>query len=250
MPNAIPNAFWLFESHTEWESASRILNREGDWGDFEPWKTKDRIHPDVVAAGSASKTSAGLHLTSLWKHIHIFTVETYHPGNVRQQYVEDLQGLMEDVRAIRKAMEELRIPSSTTLKLEDEPTMFHENMLMSCYTKLEAVRALNKLVEHLREKVTNPKSTHPMKAKMPKDWVNNLASETQICYEAIRNVAESYINLIKKKGQAAIKAQVRWGATGKVLQNLLKDDDVEFYAKEYVDSALEAWNGVLKVKLK
>jgi hypothetical protein len=31
---------------------------------------------------------------------------------------------------------------------------------------------------------------------------------------------------------------------------VLTDDDVEYYAKEYVDSALEAWDGVLKVKLK
>ncbi|KAH7391804.1 N-acetyltransferase B complex non catalytic subunit-domain-containing protein [Pyrenochaeta sp. MPI-SDFR-AT-0127] len=250
MPNGIPNVPWLFESHREWETPSRILYREGDWRDADPWRTKGTTHPNEVAASVANKTSAELHLTSLWKYIHIFTVETYHPGSARQEYAEDLQELFQDVHSIRKAMEKLRMPSSTTLKPEDEPTMFHENMLISCYTKLEAIRALNKLGEHIRDKVMNPKSTHPLKAQMPKNWLTDLTSETQICYEAIRDVAQSYITLIKKKGETAIKAQVRWGKTGEVLQNLLKDDDVDYYAREYVESALEAWNGVLKVKLK
>ena len=123
-------------------------------------------------------------------------------------------------------------------------------MLISCYTKFEVLRALHKLLEQLREKVVNPKSKHYMKAKLPKNWVNDVASETQTCYDAIRDVANSYIKLINEKGIAAIKAHVRWGATGDALKKLLKDDDVDFYAREYVDSALHAWKGVLQVKLK
>jgi N-terminal acetyltransferase B complex non-catalytic subunit len=89
-----------------------------------------------------------------------------------------------------------------------------------------------------------------MKAKMSKNWVNDLESETKICFEAIRDVVHSYIKLIETKGQAAIKAQIRWGKTGEILKELLSDDDVDFYAAEYVDSALQAWKGVLQVKLK
>jgi hypothetical protein len=66
----------------------------------------------------------------------------------------------------------------------------------------------------------------------------------------VRDVAQSYIDLILRRGTEAIKAQVRWGPTGEALKEYLSDEDVEFYAQEYVESALEAWRGVLKVKLK
>lgn len=55
---------------------------------------------------------------------------------------------------------------------------------------------------------------------------------------------------MRRRGTEAIAAQVRWGPTGEALKMVLSDDDVEYYAREYVDSALEAWRGVLKVKLK
>ncbi|CAO2648943.1 Nn.00g098920.m01.CDS01 [Neocucurbitaria sp. VM-36] len=248
MPNGIPDKLWLAEAHWEWETVSRVLNREGTFTDPEPWKTKNQVY--AVGPEWANRTSAEVHLKSLWNYIRKFTWELLHNGDSKRLYEDDGKELMDDVRLIRKAMEKLRMPGSTGLNPEDEPTMFHENMLISCYTKLEALRVLNKLVDHLREKVFNAKSTHAMKSKMPKNWVNDLASETQICYEAIRDVAQSYIHLIRTRGVAAIKAQIRWGKTGNLLEAVLKDDDVDYYASEYVESALEAWNGVMKVKLK
>jgi hypothetical protein len=65
----------------------------------------------------------------------------------------------------------------------------------------------------------------------------------------VRDVAHSYINLLKTRGVAAIKAQVRWGVTGRYLERMLSDEDMEFFAGEYVESAMEAWKGVLKVKM-
>ena len=222
--------------------------------DFEPWTTEG------VLEGATGRTRTQPiivepRLSQVWDHIRAFAFEpscvSDWPSRSRPKNPkEDLAALARDVQVIRKALEKLRMPGSTTLKPEDEPTMFHENMLLSCYTKLEALRMLNKLVDLLCEKVENPKSTHSLKTKLSKKDITDLANEVKICYEAIRDLAQSYITLIKTKGSVAIKAQVRWGFSGKLLAKLIEDDSLDIYAKEYVDSALEAWNGVLKVKLK
>ena len=201
-------------------------------------------------APSSIDTPAELKAKPMWYFLNdIVKVMTWSedPHGVLDHTIKSLP---RELHAMRLAMEKLRMPGSTTLKPEDEPTLFHENMLISCYTKLEFLRALNKGIEHLREKVINPKSTHFMKAKLPKNWVSELETEVKICYEAIRDVARSYIHLIKDKGEAAITAQIRWGETGNILKKILSDSDVKFYAREYVESALQAWEGVLKVKLK
>jgi hypothetical protein len=125
-------------------------------------------------------------------------------------------------------------------------------MLMACYGKFEICRAMIKLVELLREKVFKTykaKTKHPLLVRIPLNYDTKLRNEAETCFYAVRDVAQSYVKLLKTRGLAAIKAQVRWGLTGRYLEKILSDDDVDYYAREYVDSALEAWKGVLKVKL-
>ncbi|KAF1845780.1 uncharacterized protein K460DRAFT_338347 [Cucurbitaria berberidis CBS 394.84] len=250
MPAGIPDEIWLAESYGTWDCASRFFYQEGPYLNPNYWNPKSARDTDEVDPNWASRTRADSLVLSLWVNIDFYTLQALYVVEKEGIYDTRCQEFIGNVHSIRKAMEKLRMPGATTLKPEDEPVMFHENMLISCYTKLEALRALNKLIEHLREKILNAKSTHQMKRSLPKDWVNNLASEMQICYEAIRDIAQSYINLIRKKGEAAIKAQIRWGKIGNLLGALLNDGDVHYYASEYIESALEAWNGVLKVKLK
>jgi hypothetical protein len=129
--------------------------------------------------------------------------------------------------------------------------MCHENMLILSYGFLEICRANHKLTELLKDKVVKSKGKpHPLKQIIPAKFVEELSEEGAILFAAVRDIATSYIALLKKRGVKAIKAQVRWGESGEALKLILSDDDVEYYAKEYVDSALEAWSGVLKVKLK
>lgn len=257
MPNCIPNSDGFVEDQGTWDYSSSYLYREGSLnphlGALKYMASMRSEEEGTLKFKAAEQLPVESSLKELWACIDILTCAIVDPGRhmkLLQQRLREVLEIQDDIRLIRQAMEKLRMPSSTTLKPEDEPTMFHENMLMSSYTKLEVLRALNKLVEHLREKVINAKSSHPLKAKLPKDWVADLADETQICFEAIRDVAKSYIELIKKRGAAAIRAQVRWGHTGKVLSQLLSDDDVDFYTSEYVESAQAAWDGVLKIKLK
>lgn len=188
-----------------------------------------------------------------WDSLKKFIDGIYEPYGQNGVDTGDYTSLREEIGNLRRALEKLRMPGNTTLKPEDEPTMFHENMLMACYQQLEVLRATCKLVEHLRETVMKtPKGSkpHPHKKILPTNYDTELLQDTQVCYQAVRDVAQSYIDLILRRGVEAIKAQVRWGETGEALKLLLTDEDVEFYAQEYVESALEAWKGVLKVKLK
>ncbi|EDU45355.1 N-acetyltransferase B complex non catalytic protein [Pyrenophora tritici-repentis] len=243
MPNRLPNASWMLSNHNNIEACTRVLCKETQRLDY-------IRATDGVVGSNEFDTPAESRAKIMWALINdIVKIMTWEKDYL-DTLTRPIKKLPQELHAMRVAMEKLRMPGSTTLKLEDEPAMFHENMLISCYTKFEVLRALNKMIEHMREKVINPKSTHFMKATLPKNWVPEVETEMKICYEAIRDLARSYIFLIKEKGEAAIKAQIRWGITGQVLRNMLTDADVALYAREYVDSALQAWEGVLKVKLK
>ncbi|KAF1836577.1 hypothetical protein BDW02DRAFT_566843 [Decorospora gaudefroyi] len=252
MPNMYPNVKWMIESHAAWDVSSRVLYREGtESKHFNAWKHRADMAVDRTQDSEANITPAESEMhNAMWPNITGFVEIMDQEADPQDMLPTVLKAIPQELRDMSLAMEKLRMPSSTALKTEDEPTMFHENMLISCYTKLEVLRALNKIVEHLREKVVNAKSSHYLKAKLPKNWVNDLASETQTCFDAVRSVASSYIKLIEEKGVVAIKAQVRWGKTGDALREFLKDADVAFYAQEYVDSAIQSWKGVLQVKLK
>jgi N-terminal acetyltransferase B complex non-catalytic subunit len=250
MPNLFPDVDWMIDNYDTSEASSRVLYKESQTLEFfDAWAQKAGL-TDRTQRPESRMSPAEIEISSLWKNIskvvEVLTLQEDTKGTLPGA----LQALPEDLHAMRQAMEKLRVFDTATTKPEDLPTMFHENMLISCYTKLEVLRALYKLVEHLREKVDNAKSKHYMKAKLPKNWVKDVASVTQVCFEAIRDVASSYIKLIEDRGTGAIMAQVRCGATGEALRKLLTDDDVEFYAIEYSFSALHAWRGVLQVKLK
>ncbi|KAI4918402.1 hypothetical protein J4E90_002786 [Alternaria incomplexa] len=250
MPNGLPEVHWLAKSLDIWDASSRLLYRETQVLEFQgKWIHQVAMPPDHVWETEPDMTLAEYQVEDTWDAINLIVKTMTLPGLSFEGLPGVLEALLEQVSEMRLAMENLRMPGATHQKPEDEPTMFHENMLMSCYTKLEVLRALIKLIEHLREKVINAK-THRMKAMLPKNWVNDMEIETKNCFEAVRDVAHSYINLIEQRGRAAIKAQVQWGKTGEALKHVLSDDDVDFYATEYVDSALQAWRGVLQVKLK
>ncbi len=254
MPNEVPNVSWLFASHCDWETISRALHKEGEIQDFEPWKADGTLQAMQNNRVQANKTLAETQLEHAWKCIRILTHETFSPntlykGDQKRNHTEDLRALTEEIKTIRGAMEKLNLSGVPRCEPDNEPTMFHENMLISCYTKLEVLRAVTKLVEHM-EKARAPKSTHVLKAKLPQKEIAELTTETQKCFDAVRDVAQSYVNLTRTRGEVAIKAQVGWGETGKALMKLMDKESVEKYAREYVQSALEAWNGVLKVKLK
>jgi hypothetical protein len=254
MPNRIPTPAWLLSTHFVGERSRRLLFGEMAYDGIDPIVDMYRNSPPQPSPTDHVHTERTLKV--YWTAIESLVADVF-TGEITGNLNVHVNGntfdmLLDRIIAMRKAEERLRMPSSTTLDPEDEPTMFHENMLMACYGKLEVCRAVVRLIELIREKVLKTdkaKKKHPLRTWVPENYDTKLRKETETCYHAVRDVAHGYVKLLRTRGVTAIKAQVRWGSTGRRLKRFLSDDDVEFYANEYVDSALEGWKGVLKVKL-
>jgi hypothetical protein len=253
MPNTVPNHYWIPAMHFERERVIMMIHGASHDGKFDP--VAHAFNARKLPMFSANVTRVERRTRPLWQRLGSLACEVHYPGKYgtyeREMFVE----VRDLLTSTRKGLEKLRMPTSTTLKPENEPTMFHENMLMTCYAYLEISRTFYRLLEQFHAWVIPGKKTpqkHPLLKQniVPDNWYRDMVEETNVCYQTIRDVADSYITLLTKRGIATIKAQIRWGVTGECLKDVLLDDDVDYYAKEYVDSAVEAWSGVLKVKLK
>jgi hypothetical protein len=248
VPNRIPTLQWIYDCNFNREKACQLLHQEATVDDFDPIHTT-RNEGDV-GGGIRDGVFAETFTQEMWAFITKLAFAVHLP-ELHAKDVPFCLSLSARLKSARKGCEKIRMPGDTTLDPVDEPGLCHENMLMLCYSFLEICRANHKLTELLKDKVVKSKGKpHPLKQIIPAKFVDELAEEGAILFAAIRDIATSYIALLKSRGIKAIKAQVRWGTSGEVLKLILSDDDVEYYAKEYVDSALEAWGGVLKVKLK
>jgi hypothetical protein len=253
MPNTVPNHYWIPAIHFERERIIMMIHGETCEGQFDP--VANTFNARKLPMFSANVSRVEGRTRPLWQRLGALACEVHCPGKYGIYEQEMFVDVLNLLTRTRKGLQKLRMPISTTLKPEDEPAMFHENMLMTCYTYLEIIRAFHKLLEQFHAWVIPGKKTsqkHPLSKQkiVPENWYRDMVEETNVCYQTIHDVADSYITLLMKTGVATIKAQIRWGVTGECLKDVLLDDDVEYYAKEYVDSAVEAWSGVLKVKLK
>lgn len=249
IPAGLPNMKWIVDNYWHEEWPTKTLWGEEPFGShnvLEHSKANDQAKSTRSSGRSCSEHMMRDLWITLGKLALLICQDAKSP-----RWPEGLNDLPSMLLQTRKIIEDRRIPGDTALKPEDEVTMFHENLLMSCYGWLSYLRAVNKATEVMHERVFKKKS-HPLLVVFPmlKDLHTRLSEECKVCYQAVRDMAQSYMDLIKSRGLAAIKAQVRWGKTGEDLKQILSDDDVEYYAKEYMESALEAWSGVLKVKLK
>ena len=219
------------------ESVSKLLYRDG--------------LPAALAgpAKHTSETPAERHIReSFWTPITALLWSAHHPD--AKADAKDFTALVTHLKQLRKDQETLINTLPTGKDFSVEPPMINESMLITAYSALEVLRALPRLVNEVRERVVQSKTPHPMKALVPKDWAKEVDTECKAAFEAIGKVARSYIQTLQTRGAAAMKAQVRSGKTGEALTSLITDADVEFYTKEYVDSAVEAWTGVASVKMK
>ncbi|KAI8935899.1 hypothetical protein NX059_007411 [Plenodomus lindquistii] len=248
MPNPVPKETWMIKQAMEVEAASQVLYRED--GIVEQVRWLKKWQEDVPRAMYAkTAVNAERLIDDMWRYLQRYaTTVKYSHTMVPDAYLHpEFAGRIE---ALRKGMQSLVLSETTTLKPEEEPAMFCENMLLACYTKLEVLRASNKYFDMLRELVVHAKSNHPLKKEVSLKWVLDATKDLELCFKAIQDVAQSYITVIRKRGLAAIKAQVQSGATGEQLCKFLTKEDIEYYANEYVESAVEGWSGILKVKLR
>ncbi|KAF2630728.1 hypothetical protein BU25DRAFT_446337 [Macroventuria anomochaeta] len=240
MPADIPSVdYALTHSHNR-ESVSKILFREG---------LPSNWTPSAALSNTANETAAERLISeNFWHPTSTLLYSALNPDT--KVDTKHFTALTTHLAQLRQDQEKLIVSTPTGADPVDEPTMIHENQLIAAYSALEALRALLRLANEIKERVVQSKTPHPMKAQVPKDWAKEIDAEVKGAFEAIGRVANSYINLLQKRGVVAIKAQVRWGKTGEALRELVSEDDVEHYAREYADAAVEAWKGVLAVKLK
>ncbi|OSS55187.1 hypothetical protein B5807_01505 [Epicoccum nigrum] len=219
------------------ESVSKILYRDG---------------LPAAPAGPAKHTTeipAERHIReNFWTPITKLLWSAHHPD--AKADAKDFTALVTHLKQLRKDQETLISTIPTGRDFSVEPPMINESMLVAAYSALEVLRALPRLVNEIRERVVQSKIPHPMKPLVPKDWAKEVDAESKAVFEAIGKVARSYIQALQTRGAAAMKAQVRSEKTGEALTSLISDADVDFYTKEYVDAAVEAWTGVASVKMK
>lgn len=239
MPADIPSADDVLSQYHNRESVSKILYRDGIPVN---WTT-----PTTAAATAHNTPAERLITENFW---HPIASLLYAAVNSTKADATHFSALLANLKQLRQDQEKLIVTTPTGAEPVDEPTMIHENMLIASYSALEILRLLPRLATEINTLVVQPKTPHPMKSSVPKDWAKSVDAEVKGAYESIGKVANSYINLLQKRGIVAIKTQVRWGKTGEAIKELVSDGDVEHYAKEYVDAAVEAWKGVLNVKLK
>jgi hypothetical protein len=242
---SVPDRDWIIDMHERRELPTRTLYGEGHDNDFDPHNSRYTFNAsDDEFRPGHTRTE---YLTrGYWQYIGDMTyVFGYNLDGVENRS----QMILGRLRSLRKGLEVSRMPGDTTLKPEDEPRMQGETMLQWCFGILEVCRAMQKLCDWLFVTVIKAKN-HPKKTYLSEKVLKDLQEESKLVFQAVRDVAESYITLLQRRGLQAFKAQVRWGVTGEALRVFLSDDDVEYYAKEYVESSLESWKGVLKVKLK
>jgi hypothetical protein len=237
----IPLKHWVMDMHAKREVPIRILYGESNANDFDAYLA---TRPECDSLGEVSYTKVEEGTKDFWQ----WFVDMLSFGYNRTQKV-DGESMLNDWRSVRKGLERFRMPGETTLPPEEEPLPLDEANLQWFYGLLEVCRCTHKLCDWLSATVLKAKN-HPNRAGLSEQFIKDLREETKILFQTVRDVAESYIVILQRKGVRAIKAQVRWGVTGEALSMFLSDDDVEYYAKEYVESSLEAWRGVLKVKFK
>ena len=239
MPADISSIKDVLTQHHNRESVSKILYHDGTPVDWMP--------PSIEALTAHATTAERLIAEHFW---HPISSLLYAATNSTKADATYFSALLANLKTLRQDQEKLIISIPTGSDPVDEPTMITENMLITSYSALEILRLLPRLTSEVNALVIQPKTPHPMKASVPKDWAKQIDAEVKGAFEAIGKVANSYINLLQKRGATAIKVQVRWGKTGSALEGLVRERDVDHYAREYVDAAVEAWKGVLSVKLK
>jgi len=239
MPADIPPIEDVLTQHHNRESISKILYHDGVPVNWTP--------PSLEALTAHTTPAERLIAEHFW---HPISSLLYAATNSSRADATHFSALLTNLKTLRQDQEKLVISTPTGLDPVDEPTMITENMLIISYAALEILRLLPRLASEINTLVVQPKTPHPMKASVPKDWAKQIDAEVKGAYEAIGKVANNYINLLQKRGVVAIKAQVRWGKIGSALEGLVIESDVDHYARQYVDAAVEAWKGVLSVNLK
>ncbi|KAF2441371.1 hypothetical protein P171DRAFT_488923 [Karstenula rhodostoma CBS 690.94] len=122
-----------------------------------------------------------------------------------------------------------------------------EDSLNEVYGRLEALRTLNRLLDFMRP--ISKARTHALHKDITVARCDLLHHYVTESYRLHKTRIQAIIDRLHKSGAAHIRALLRSSNTGVAINGVIADETLNRYSKEYVDSAIEALNGVLKVQL-
>ncbi len=240
MPAGIPSQDSILTQGHDLEVIGKILYRDSQPLSWTPSSGPNNDTDQTEVERSIHK--------SFWQPIATLLHSTLDPSAKVDNSV--FTTLLTNLKQLHQDHEKLILTPSSNTDATAEPPLISETHLNTSYTALEVLRALPRLTEHVREKIIQAKAPHRLKSHVPKDWAKAIDAEVKATFETINKVAQSHIDVLQKNGAKVIKAQVRWGKTGECIRKLLRDEDVAFFAGEYVDCAVEAWRGVGLVRVR
>lgn len=155
-------------------------------------------------------------------------------------FIVVLDSLKGDENDLRKAVAEAADSNF------DRMPHLTEDRLNAIYGRLEVLRALKGLLDLVRP---NMKRSNPGPNEMSANQCSQLIALIFENYRLHILCIEEIINRLKKTGGIHIRAHIFSGKTGEAIDELIPDETLDWFSKEYRDSAIEALQGVLKVQL-
>jgi N-terminal acetyltransferase B complex non-catalytic subunit len=122
-----------------------------------------------------------------------------------------------------------------------------EDGLNAVYGRLEVLRVLNRLLEFMRP--ISKARNHAFHKEITPAMCELLHKSITEFYHLHRIRIRATIDRLYESGVAHIRAQLLYGKTGAAVDEVISDETLTRYSKEYADSAIEALKGVLKVQL-
>ncbi|KAL1591573.1 hypothetical protein SLS60_011823 [Paraconiothyrium brasiliense] len=122
-----------------------------------------------------------------------------------------------------------------------------EDALNAVYGRLEVLRVLVQLLSFMRP--ISKARTHALHKEITVANCDRLQESITEFYRLHKIRMQTIIDQLKKNGVADFRRQFHRGSTGAAVAEVIADETLETYSKEYADSAIEALKGVLKVQL-
>lgn len=149
---------------------------------------------------------------------------------------ENLEYCKDEYRTLyNKSTDELKIKQAT------------EAVLQVVYGRFEVLRILYRLLELLRP--VSKDRDHRLHREITVAKCDRLEGLVKEIYGLQRTWAQTLSDLLHRSGVPHIRSEMFFSETGSALKELIPNGTLDWYAKEYADSAIEALKGVLKVQL-
>lgn len=249
-----PNMSWLRQYYCDHDAACQIMfkeppNLKSDGRVQLLSRNLDEASNEELTEGQLPSEQG---LNYLWKVLQslarVLTGTNPHAEGPWSDVPRLLTEARDEIVGLQNQVQEITMPQVTSSTPRAEVVLPLSSGVRYLFLYLEVAQVCWKIVELADEKRVkrDPKFADRLDGKVIKEIRESLEKT----YSGVQGIAKGWIDLAKQHGVAIIKAKVRFGPTGESLKEVLSDQDVDFYARESIDSLVDTLNGVSKVKLK